>query len=135
MVKQRNGIDRSLLERIHNRLILCERDDGERRLVAYLATSKDRTFIGFESWPDGEGYTSCTFVPSPLRRASDASGVKRYRVGQWVLRQVRLMSDEDYGPMTAGTDVAMYEAKHKVDFDANMDIAEELLAGHRFGPE
>ena len=45
------------------------------------------------------------------------------------------MAREDYGPMVAGTDVAMYEAKHKVDFDANMDIAENILAKHRFGPE
>jgi len=135
MVKQRNGIERSLLERIHSRLILCERDDGERRLVAYLATSKDRTFIGFENWPDGEGYTSCIFVPNPIRRVIDAGGIKKYRVGPWVLRPVRLMADEDYGPMAAGTDVAMYEAKNKVDFDANMDIAEALLAKHRFGPE
>ena len=133
MVKQRNGIDRSLLERIHSRLILCERDDGERRLVAYLATSKDRTFIGFENWPDGEGYTSCTFEPKPLRRTQQRPN--RYRVGRWVIRQVRITAREDYGPMTAGTDVAMYEAKHKVDFDANMDLAENILAKHRFGPE
>ncbi len=52
-----------------------------------------------------------------------------------MLRQVRLAAYEDFGPMSAGTDVAMYEAKHKVDFDANMDIAEALLAKHRFGPE
>ena len=39
------------------------------------------------------------------------------------------------GQCAAGTDVAMYEAKNKVDFDANMDIAEALLAKHRFGPE
>lgn len=130
MANQRKGMDRRLLEFIERRLLLCERDDGETRLVAYLATSKDRTFIGFQNWPDGEAYTSCTFIPRPVRR-SQKNG-SQWKVGPWTLRYISNTKDADNDAAMAAIRVLRYETENKVDFDGLMDKAEEVLAKHEF---
>lgn len=126
----RKGIDRRLLDLIKRRFVLCEREDGVQRLVAFLATSKDRTFIGFESWPNGEGYTSCTFEPRPVRRAQQQAG--KWKVGRWTLRPLSYTAEEDNDTCQASIDLSIFEAENKRDFDGLMDMAEQVLADHVF---
>lgn len=124
MARPRPNLDDRLWIALNNRMLMCERKDGEHRLVAYVATSSKGTFLGFANWPDGEAYTSCTFDGQPLKR--DGAG---WRCGPWHLRAVTATDDEE---ILEGYKVYEYEKANSINFDARMDEAERVLEQHQF---
>lgn len=124
MARPRANLDDRLVTALENRMLMCERRDGEHRLLTYVATSSRGTFLAFANWPEGEPYTSCTFDTQQIKR--DGEG---WRCGPWHLRTVSYKDDDE---ILDGFKVYEYDKANSVNFDARMDDAERVLAEHPF---
>ena len=114
-------MDERFLRLLEGRALRCVRDDGSVAGLAYCAVSKKKSMLCFSSWPYETTQGAAAYVNAPIKSKGD-----KWQCGIWTIEVNSIIDGEDR--FCAENLVLMrYEKKNKVDFAANMALADEVL--------